>query len=213
MKRRDDLNKHPLDKTLEAIEAGKKDEAKAYARQIWEEGRPLHDLYGDFIASLLTFIAKKLGEEAVEEALRYSAEELWKPVIMSMKDKGVASLVDVIASFQRAHGYDFYCEEDDEKFVFISKYCPSGGRMIKEGKNDTSDRHPFNLGTTKKPYAWSFNKAGISYYCCHTCLWMDILPREWGWDIFKSQFGRQFDDKGNPVNEPCKTIIYKKPLT
>lgn len=209
--RRDDLAKHPLDKTIEAIEKGDKEQAIASARQIWEEGRPLHDLYGDMAGLLCTFIAEKIGEEAVDEAWRYVGEQVWKPVLMALKDAGTDVLVEVYASFLRAHGHDFYVEQDDKKTVFVMNYCASGGRLIKEGKNDNSQRHPMQIGTTKKAYPWSFNMKGLSYYCIHTPLWMDMLPREWGWDVFKSEFGRQFDEDGNQVNEPCRAIIYHKP--
>jgi hypothetical protein len=130
---------------------------------------------------------------------------------MEMKEKGAEAFVEMNATILRAHGYDFHCEEDDEKFVFVLKYCPSGGRMMKEGKSDTSSRHPLNFGTTKKPYPWSFNRAGVLYYCCHCPLWLDILPGEWGWDVFEAKFGRQFDEKGISIDEPCKMIIYKEP--
>ena len=79
MRRRDDLCKHPLDKTIEAIDAGNREEAKAYARQLWDEGRPLHDLTCDMVALLLTYIAETIGEEAVEGMLRYMGKRLWKP--------------------------------------------------------------------------------------------------------------------------------------
>jgi len=208
-KRRDDLSAHPLDKALEAIDAGQKEEAKTYVRQLWEEGRPLHDLMCDSGALNLNFIAEKLGEEAIEEATRYMGEILWKPVAMSMQHGGLDTLVSMFAAMLRAHGVDFYVEEDDEKFSFVVRYCTSGGRMMKEGKVDTSDRHPLNFGATKKAYPWSFNQAGIPYYCCHCCVCMEMQSREWGLDIFEHHFGRQFDEQGNPVDEPCRTIIYK----
>jgi len=209
---RKDLSITPLEKTIEAIQQGKKDEAIALARQIWEEGRPLHDLYGDMAGLLCTYIADKLGEEAVEDAWRYVADQLWKPGILQSKESGnTEQLVLDYAATLRAHGHDFYVEQDDEKTVFVMKCCGSGGRQIKEGKNEDSDRSPVNIGITKKAYPWSFNMKGLSYYCVHTPLWMDMLPREWGWDVFKSEFGRQFDADGNPVDEPCKAIIYKKP--
>lgn len=194
-----------------ALDEGNLEKARKYACEIWEEGRPLHDLYGDMVGLLCTFIANKLGEEAVEEAWRYVGEQIWKPILMQLKEVGTEALVEAYASFLRAHGHDFYVEEDEEKTVFVMKYCASGGRLIKEGKNDDSNRSPVNIGTTKKAYPWSFNMKGLSYYCVHTPLWMDILPREWGWDVFKSEFGRQFDADGNSVDEPCKAFIYKKP--
>ena len=211
MERREDFSKHPLDQSLSAIEAGEKDKAKALVKQLWNEGRPLHDLVGDTVALLLTYIGDRLGEEAIEDVTRYMGEELWKPIFLYMKDQGPDAMAAMFATFLRAHGMDFYCEEDDEKYAFVMHYCTSGGRMIKEGKNEDSDRHPCNFGLTKSAHPWSFNKTGIPYYCCHCALCMDMQPREWGWDIMEHQFGRQFDEEGTPVDEPCKTIIYKKP--
>jgi len=208
---REDLSKHPLTKTIEAIKAGDQETAIRCAQEIWDEGRPLHDLYGDMAGLLVTYIADKLGEEAVDDAWRFVGEQVWKPLLMHLKEQGTEVLVQVYAAFLRAHGHNFYVEQDEEKTVFVMDYCASGGRLIKEGKNDNCSHHPMNIGTTKKAYSWSFNQKGISYYCIHTPLWMDILPREWGWDVFESTFGRQFDEAGNPVNEPCKAIIYKNP--
>ena len=122
MRIREDLAKHPLDKTLEAIDRGDQELAKKYAREIWDEGRPLHDLYGDMCALFCTYIADKLGEEAVEDVWRMIGNELWKPVLMQVKENGgTAALVEVYASFLRAHGYKFYAEEDHEKVVFYSR--------------------------------------------------------------------------------------------
>lgn len=205
MRIREDLAKHPLDKTLEAIDRGDQQLAKKYAQEIWDEGRPLHDLYGDMCALFCTYIADRLGEEAVEEVWRMIGNELWKPVLMQVKENGgTAALVEVYASFLRAHGYKFYAEEDNEKVVFYADYCGSGGRMMMEGKIEGNPAHSVNMGATKKPYKWSCNRENFPYYCVHTPLWMDMMPREWGWDVFKSEDG---------YNGLCcgKTTIYKEP--
>jgi len=211
MKRRTDICTDLYAETIKAIEAGDTEKAKETLAQYAEEARFVHDGFAETIASLLTWIAEKNGEEAVEEAYRHLAEDFWKPMLMSMKDAGAEAFLKVFIGAARAHASDFYIEEDDEKYAVVSTYCGTGGKMIKEGKVDTSDRHPFNYGTTKKPHDWSFGKAGIPYYCAHCSLWMDKQPKEWGINLFEHRFGRQFDEEGNPVDEPCKTFIYKKP--
>ena len=211
IKKRDDLCKHPLELALEAIEAGNKEEALKYTRQVWDEGRPLHDLHGDYIASLLTFISRRFGEECVEEANRYVGEEVWKPLLMSFRDRGPSALAEAFASFLRAHGYDFSCVEDEEKFMFVARYCPSGGRMKMEGKEETSEGHPYCFGTTKKGYPWSFNRSGVSYYCTHCALFMDLLPREWGWDVCEASIGEKATEVESGVDGPCVITIYKEP--
>lgn len=205
MKIREDLSTYPLDRTLEAIDAGDLVQAKINARMIWEETRPIHDLYGDMAALFITYIAERLGEDAVEESWRMIGEELWKPVMIRiLESEGPTGLAKAHALMLRSHGYKFHVEEDHEKFVFFSEYCPSGGRMMQEGKLQGDTSHPMQLGCTKKPNEWSYNREGLPYYCVHTPLWMDMMPNEWGWDVMQSEDG---------YNGLCcgKTTIYKEP--
>lgn len=208
-----DMSAPLLDKCLAAIDAGDLEGAKAQARAMEAEWRPLHDLYVDMTGLFATFIQEKMGDAGVEEAWRYIGERIWKPLVMQMKETGsTEALVAAYAMFLRAHGHDFTVVEDEEKTSFIMHYCASGGMLMKEGKNADSDRHPTNIGVTETEADWTFNRP-LSVYCVHTPLWMDILPREWGWDVFESTFGRQFDDDGKPVDDPCVARIYKKPRT
>lgn len=211
MKKREDFSSSTVDRTIEAITQNRKDEAKHLVREIWEETRPVHDQLSDLIGFLFTYVADKLGEDAVEDVLRYVGEAMWKPMLMALKDQDISAFANMVAFYLRTHGFIFSCYEDDEKYDFILHECPTGGRMMKEGKNDNSDRHPYSFGTAKKPRPWSFYKTGVSYYCCHCALWMDILPREWGWDVIESYFGKQFNNAGHPIDDPCKMIIYKTP--
>lgn len=210
-KLRPDLVQTALEKCQAAIRRGDEDEALRAAQAIWDEWRPLHDLYVDMAGLLCTYVRDKLGEDSVEEAWRYVGEKIWKPVLMQMKETGSTDLlVQVYAQFLRAHGHHFTVVEDEEKTSFIMHFCASGGMLLRDGKNEDSRRHPVNIAVIGKNADWTFNRP-LSAYCVHTPLWMDILPREWGWDVFKSTFGRQFDGDGNPIDEPCVAMIYKKP--
>ena len=208
---RPDLSETPLERCKRAIEAGDQQAALREAQAIWDEGRPLHDLYVDMTGLLVTFIRDRLGEPAVEEAWRFVGEQVWKPLLMQLKEAGSTKpLVEAYAGFLRAHGHRFTVEEDDEKTSFIMHFCASGGMLMRDGKNEDSDRHPTNIAVIETKADWTFNRR-LSAYCVHTPLWMDMMPREWGWDVFESTFGRQFDDQGNPVDEPCVARIYHRP--
>jgi hypothetical protein len=207
---RTDLTRTAADRCREAIDRGDREAALAGVDAILAEAKPIHDLYGDLVASLLGYIARTQGEDAIEKAWRYVGEEIWTPVVLSMKEGGTAALAEVFAMFLRSHGYDFVCEEDDEKYAFIANYCPSGGRQMKEGKNEDSPLTQISFGVTKDAHDWSFGQAGVPYYCAHTKLWFDIMPREAGWDVFGSEFGKQFTADGHATGEPCKMFIYKK---
>ena len=200
-----------LEKCHAAIERGDREEAKKQAQAIWDQWRPLHDLYVDMSGLFCTFISDKLGEKAVEEVWRYIGEQLWRPLLEQMRATGSTELLVVVyAQFLRAHGHRFSVVEDDEKTSFIMHFCASGGMLMRDGKNEDSKRSPLNIAVMKTQADWTFNQP-ISSYCVHSALWMDIMPREWGWDVFESSFGRQFDDQGQPIDAPCIASIYKKP--
>src|SRR5437899_1581929 len=86
--RRADLEETSADRARAALEEGNLDAARAAIDGVIAEERPIHDLYGDMCASFLTFIGERLGEEAVEEAWRHVADDVWKPVLMHFKETG-----------------------------------------------------------------------------------------------------------------------------
>lgn len=208
---RPDLSVTAAERCAAAIDGGDKAEALRLLAAVGDEWRPLHDLYVEMSGLFATFIRDRLGELAVEEVWRFIGERLWKPLLMQIRETGdTVLLVQVYASFLRAHGHRFDVLEDDEKTTFVLHYCASGGMLMRDGKNEDSRRHPIDIAVIEKRADWTFDRP-LSAYCVHTPLWMDILPREWGWDVFESRFGRQFDADGRPVDEPCVTMIYKKP--
>ncbi|MCX7177623.1 MAG: hypothetical protein NTX56_02290 [Proteobacteria bacterium] len=210
-KERPELSVTALEKCQAAIDHGDKAEARKQAQAIWDEWRPLHDMYVDMSGLFCTFIRDRLGDQAVEDAWRFIGEQIWKPVLMQMKATGSTELLVVVyAQFLRAHGHRFTVIEDDEKTSFVMHYCASGGMLMRDGKNEDSKRSTINIAVMKTKADWTFDRS-LSSYCVHTPLWMDIMPREWGWDVFKSTFGRQFDDDGKPVDEPCVAMIYRQP--
>ena len=200
MIRRDDLLVGPKEKAIEAIKAGREQEAIKHIEELSEEFRPLHDRYGEWIQSLLCFIAEKLGEEAVEEALQKTFIDVYKDIYESTKDLSPEELIKSRCKSHRTHYSDFYVEEDDEKFVLVIPYCGSGGRMQKKDKA---------YGRTKKAYPWSFNQAGVSYYCAHELVFSK-LAKDFGLDRFQYEYHHQFDNEGKPTGLPCRWIIYKK---
>ena len=208
---RPELTVTPLERCRKAIEHGDKAAALKEAQTVWDEWRPLHDMYVEMAGLFATYVRDKLGDEAVADAWRFVGESLWRPILMNLRETGsTRQLVDVYAQFLRAHGHDFTVEVDEEKTTFTMNYCASGGMLMRDGKNEDSGRNPTNIAVMNTKADWTFNR-NLSAYCVHTPLWMDILPREWGWDVFRSTFGRQFDENGRPVNEPCVAVIYHEP--
>jgi len=209
--RRHDLEENGAARARAAIERGDREAALAAIDEILAEEKPIHDLYGDMASSFLTFISERLGEEAVEEAWRYAAEDVWTPLFMSFKEQGnVEGLAGVFAAFLTSHRYDFEVWEDEEKWTFAVNWCSSGERMLVEGKvadnpGDPNGHHRF--GATKKAYPWSFDRVGLPYYDVHSAVWMRILPQEWGWQVLNVEY----DTKANGQFAVTKYVLFKRP--
>ena len=105
-RRRDDLVIGPKEKAIEAVRAGNKEEAIKNIETLYEEFRPLHDRYGDWIQILLSFIAEKLGEEAIEEAIRRITYEVykekWLTAFKNMSAEEIAAMAVYLASDESA---------------------------------------------------------------------------------------------------------------
>ena len=204
MRRRDDFLVEPKEKAIEAVNAGKKEEAIKYIEEVYEGFKPLHDRYGDWIQFLLSFIAEKLGEEFVEEALRGIIMDIYKDRFVSIfKTMSPEEITKMWCQVAKSHYCDLYVEEDDEKFVMVIPYCGSGGRMQKENRG----------GSTGKAYPWSFDQKGVRYYCCHESVFNQMF-RELGFDVMEFEHCQLFDEEGKPTGDACRQIIYKqKPKT
>jgi hypothetical protein len=191
--RRHDLEDDGPAQARRAIAAGNADDALRAIDRILAEEKPIHDLYGDMCASLLTFIASRLGEEAVEEAWRHVADDVWKPVLLAFKERDdVEGLASAFAAFLKSHRYEFEVHEDDEKWTFVATYCTSGERMLVEGKVERNPGSPDGhgrFGATERAYAWSLERKDFPYYDVHSALWMKLLPAEWGWDVMDVEYG------------------------
>lgn len=213
MKRRDDLSKPLLSRVLEAIEKGDKAEAKAAAEKMWNETTEVRQITAELASSMITYIARELGEEKVYDAWAYIGNEIWRPRLAELAKLDHEQVVDTYALVMRGLGSDFFVEEGEDKTVVTVTACGSAGRLRKEGKCDNTDRCPTNCGTTKKAHPWSFNKTGMTYYCVHAPVWFNMLPEKWGVGkdlMVYETWGRQFNDAGDAVNEPCRVVIRKQ---
>ncbi len=207
-KRRDDLLIGPREKTIEAIKKGDKETALKCFNDTVQIYKGIHDKYGDWINVLFTFISKRMGEKAVKDADDAIMADIYEATWLKLASASHQDLIDMSLRIHRSHFSEFYVEEDDEKTTVVITACGAGGRMMKEGKFDNTDRNPMMGGTTKKGYDWSGGKVGFPYYCTHI-FFFNKLSEKYGVPL-RVEYGRQYDNDGNPVNEPCKYIIYKK---
>ncbi len=201
MARRDDFLIGPKEKAVEAIKAGKAEEALGYLNDAYEQFHALHDAYCNDISLLEGTLAKFQGNQWYEAFERKKVFGLLGAKYRRYQDMSVEQRVEAICSSMRAHYSEFHVEEDDEKFAVKITGCGAGGRLIRDGIAKQQD------AITKKAYPWSFNRVGFPYYCAHA-YFLNELFKELGLKI-KIEYGRQYDDKGNKIDEPCEYIVYK----
>jgi hypothetical protein len=141
--------------------------------------RSLQDYSINWITSLLSFIGRELGEEAVEAALRASGDEFvrprrsagtnWDDLPASVRAKAIARAM--LANFGACD-----VSEDEEK-ITLSFVCGSGGRMIDEGRYDTAGG-PYLTLTEAGPR--TFQQPALPVYCAHCSVNNEIQSVEWG---------------------------------
>ncbi len=201
MARRDDFLIGPKEKAVEAIKAGKTEEALAYLNDVYEQFHALHDAYSSDISLLEGTLAKTLGDQEYAAFERKKIFELLGPKYERYKGMSAEQKVGAICNSMRAHFSEFHVEEDGEKFVVAMTGCGAGGRLVRDGVAKRQD------AITKKAYPWSFDRVGFPYYCVHAYFLNELFK---DMDIkIKIEYGRQYDDQGNKINEPCKYYVYK----
>jgi hypothetical protein len=165
------------DQAKAAIRAADADRALALIDAAVGRWRSLQEYSIDWITSLLSFIGRELGEQAVEDALRTTGTDVvrprrdpdWSTLPAAVRAKAIARAM--VANFGE-------CEvtEDDEKIV-LSFRCGSGGRLIDSGRYDT-EGGPFL--TLRERDGRTFQRDALPVYCAHCSVNNEMQPVEWG---------------------------------
>jgi hypothetical protein len=161
-----------------AIDAGDAAAAKDLVDRAVAQWASLKDYSINWIASLLTFIADELGEEAVERALRKTGDEFVRPRRDTGADWGslpAAQRAKVIARSMLGNMGAVEVTEDDEKIV-LSFRCGSGGKLMDDGRY--AGEHP--LRTLRERSGRTFMQDALPVYCAHCSVNNEIQPVEWG---------------------------------
>ena len=198
---REDFLIGPKEKAVEAIKAGRTEEALRYLDDVHEQFHKLHDAYCNHLSLLMGTLADLQGEEWYEAFDHKTITDLFTAKYSRWKDMSPEQIVEDICNSQRAHFSEFHVEEDDEKFVVAITGCGAGGRLVRDGIAKQQN------AVTKKAHPWSFNRVGFPYYCTHGYVLNDLW-KKLGLKA-ELQWGPQYDDQGNKVDKPCKYIVYK----
>ena len=189
-------------------------------RETW---RQLHDRGADMMAGLLTFVADRFGEAAIEDCYRFVLEpylqERYKP--FDIRDQPYEETIyrNLYLSFEAMRGHlcgpertgDLEFDEHEDRWVIRFDPCGSGNRSLRgdtvEGTGSRAEP-PYNFGVTKGRYDWAWNEEGICYYCAHCCFALERWPAEqWGHPL------RVIDSPRYPARRrpspKCSWTIYK----
>jgi hypothetical protein len=163
--------------------------------------RRLQDYSINWVTSLLSFIGREMGEDAVERALREFGESFVHP------RRGDPAAWDALPAEARARAIrrameaNFgSCEqsEDDEKIV-LSFRCGTGGRLIDERRYEGDDAYL----TLHDAGPRTFQRDALPVYCAHCSVNNEMQPVEWGGAPTTVEFPPE------RPGEPCVHHVYK----
>lgn len=213
----EELGISTYDRLRDAIKAGDTETALELVEYAQVEGKGLHDVYCDWVYSLLTWISENCGEERLLDVLSYSKEKVGAAFLDQLK--GLNNKKEVVQWYteqMRAHRSGpgesgaITVHEEPDRFVISCDPCGAGGRMRRGGEVDGTPARtdaPFDFGTTKRAYPWSWGRENVSYYCLHCSVWHELLP------MLASGVPTRLVADYDPDNphKPCTLLFYKDP--
>jgi hypothetical protein len=157
----------------EAIDRGDGAAAKKLLRSMtgdWERNK---DYSINWITSLLSFIGRRLGEDAVEEALRDFGDRYLRERRAGYAAVEPGIRLEGLVRAMKANGAEVEMSEDDDKWV-ASFRCGSGGKLIDDGAYAA----PRDYLTLNGPTPVTFGRAALPVYCAHCSVNNEIEPIE-----------------------------------
>ncbi len=189
-----------------------------------EDWRRLHDRYADYQAGLLTFVATRFGEAALEDCFRHVLHpylrERYGPFDVRLRPYEETVFRNAYLSFEAMRGHlcgpdrrgDLEVAEDDDKIVIAFDPCGSGGRQQRgdavEGTGSRAEA-PYGFGVTREAHDWAWNEKGVCYYCAHCCFALELWPAEqWGHPVRVVDSPLYGESQGSAPKK-CTWTVYK----
>ena len=201
-------------------------EARLELGALREGWRQLHDRYADWQAGLLTLVADRFGEAALEDCFRHVLDpylqERYKPFDVRERPYEETVFRNAYLAFEamrghlcgpdRAGGLDV--EEDEDKIVVSFDPCGSGGRQqrgdVVEGTPPRAEP-PYSFGVTRDRHDWAWNEKGVCYYCAHCCFALELWPAEqWGHPVRVVDSPLYPAESSGLKPKKCTWTVYKR---
>lgn len=189
---------------LAAIDSGDKEKAREMTLRLFGEAKRIHHTYLYWLTSLMSYIGRHYGDEALEDAQKEflhvaaargaNKQQEWD----AQGKEGLRQKVEDYAQLLRGHWSPLTIQEDDEKFVLQMHPCGSGGHMILNGIDEK-----FGFLKIKKAQPMTYGQSDLPVYCTHgACAAMAYI--ECG--VVPGMFEEASEDPGHV---PCNFYIYK----
>jgi len=160
-----------FDKIRRAVTDGDKDKALALLGELEANSHDLRGIYLTWVDLLLSYIADKLGEDALYETMRLYDQRAVRPALQGAFGKDIGAedrLRRRTYVMTSLYGINFdEIQEDEEKFTLQFR-CPSGGVV----------RRREQYGKTKEAHPWSWGEKDMAYYCTHCATSLEIMTIE-----------------------------------
>ncbi len=179
----------------EALAEGRDAEARQVAQRLHEEALAYHDRGMARVCALLSWLGRRLGTEALEEAYVEAMS------VDLLGNAGFRERAEALMHFTRVHLQPFALEEDDEKLTFLCPVCPSGGRLLREGHYEP----PREGHHVQGPRWLTWGRESLPVYCAHEPVMERATILASGVPLFLVE---PSDELGRI---PCRTYLYKDP--
>lgn len=190
-----------------------------------EHWRRLHDRWADLLSGVLTLVARRFGEDALEDCYRYVLEPYVdeRYMVYDLREHSYADTVFrnlyTTVEAMRAHlcgpgrRGDVELEEFDDRWEVRFDPCGSGGRVMRgdviEGTGPRTEA-PYEFGVTQERHDWAWNERGVCYYCAHCCFALERLPAErWGHPVRVVDPPLYQGPGKDPKPLKCQWTVYK----
>jgi hypothetical protein len=198
-----------LSKALEAIDEGRREEAKALVQLLWAEDQAVHDSFVGWLWALISLVGRRLGEEELFDAL---ADTMDRGTFLTwMTHFGLEEFVHSWAEMMRAHGSgpgrlgNIVVKDEVGRYVIECDPCGTGGRMRREDvRTMAQGEEAHNHLYIKKAYPWTWGKTGVPAYCAHCSILEFLGAEQFGYPVI-------ITDYPDDPEQPCRFIFYKDP--
>jgi hypothetical protein len=193
-----------------AIRGGRVDEAKRAVEGLRKANKTLNDLVVNWVQDILTFLAKRFGEDEPERAMRPAYEQIWRERYRSWTGLTPEEQLALSAEGMRAHfggptrRGEFVVKDEGDRYAMYFDPCGTGGIMRRGDPETGAGPYPTD-GVNTEPKPWTWGRTGVPWYNTHCSLYLETFAAE---------------DHGYPLrpvgynpdpHEPCVWYVYKDP--